>query len=537
MIEPKFISGPPGTGKTSGFLTNKYLELLDKYTHDRIIILSHTNVAADEIRDEILKLKKVKEKGLTKKSFKYKICTIHSYCKSKNLNKELFDYKDHINLCKNQEVGSLFKLQTMKESEFDQHNFYKYLSDAFGQGKNVEEFWKTCDRNSYKPYTLNVIQEMEKAYIDYKKDVVTLCCDYNDMIADFIKEETREPDIDALIVDEAQDSNVKQLEALQKLATNAKEYYMVGDADQTIFEFAGANADYFHTLSKNAEQLDQGYRCGKTINTLCKQIIKPVWDYYGYDRIWKPANYQKGHAHEGQPIIGEHYYLPSLRHNSSSMQVLLDKIRDSEETFLFTYRGKPSDAWVKNFFKHHGIEFAHVGNTAHVPKKELRCHKLWPDFVRGVPMSLKQIKDFWDYMGSKVIPRGKGKYDFEGWIKKDYSIYDLIKLNLLKETAVNEKDFRLVRVQSGKKEDYEKRLIYIEKILRKGFDLEGDTRVKYANIHTVKGLTFDNVIVDLTLTRKEDYFTQLRLKYVAYSRGRYDCWTIASQSKYTLGVK
>ena len=114
MIEPKFISGPPGTGKTSGFLTNKYLELLDKYTHDRIIILSHTNVAADEIRDEILKLEKVKEKGLTKKSFKYKICTIHSYCKSKNLNKELFDYKDHINLRKNQEVGSLFKLQTMK---------------------------------------------------------------------------------------------------------------------------------------------------------------------------------------------------------------------------------------------------------------------------------------------------------------------------------------------------------------------------------------------------------------------------------------
>ena len=92
-MTPKFISGPPGTGKTSGFLTNKYLELLDKYTHDRIIILSHTNVAADEIRDEILKLEKVKEKGLTKKSFKYKICTIHSYCKSKNLNKELFDLK------------------------------------------------------------------------------------------------------------------------------------------------------------------------------------------------------------------------------------------------------------------------------------------------------------------------------------------------------------------------------------------------------------------------------------------------------------
>ena len=132
---------------------------------------------------------------------------------------------------------------------------------------------------------------------------------------------------------------------------------------------------------------------------------------------------------------------------------------------------------------------------------------------------------------------GKGEYEFKDWIKKDYTIYELIKLELLKETSVNEKDFRLIRVQKGKKEDYQKRLIYIDKVLRKGFNLEGKTRVSYANIHTVKGLTFDNVIVDLTRTRPENYFEQLRLKYVAYSRGRYDCWTIPSQSTYTLGIK
>ena len=32
MIQPKFISGPPGTGKTSNIITAKYLELLDKFT-------------------------------------------------------------------------------------------------------------------------------------------------------------------------------------------------------------------------------------------------------------------------------------------------------------------------------------------------------------------------------------------------------------------------------------------------------------------------------------------------------------------------
>ena len=67
----------------------------------------------------------------------------------------------------------------------------------------------------------------------------------------------------------------------------------------------------------------------------------------------------------------------------------LDKIKNTEETFLFTYRGTPSDGWVKTFFKQHGIEYAHIGNTAHVPKKEIRCHKLWPEFASGKPMPLK----------------------------------------------------------------------------------------------------------------------------------------------------
>ena len=518
MIEPKFISGPPGTGKTSTFITQKYIELLKQYTYDRIIILSHTNVAADEIRDEILKLPEVKEKGLTKKTFKYRICTIHRYCKSKLVGrKEKFGYQDHKNMCM---IESLFKLQQVKESDFDndKHMFYKYLSDAFGTGKTLKEYWKECDKSSYKPYSLNSIEEMLVHYKKYKHD--NHVCDYDDMIRDFI-DKAVEPDIDALIVDEAQDSNVPQRKALEKMSTKAKEYYLVGDADQTIFEFAGADADYYHKLSRNAEQLEQGHRCGKTINALCKRIIRPIWEYYGYERTWKSTEF-----------AGNHYRLPNLENRCSAMEILLDKIRNTNETFLFTYRQTPSDSWVKKFLKDNGIEFAHVGNTAHVPKKELRCHKLWPDFCKGTPMPLKQIKDFWQYMGSKVIVRCKGEETFEDWVDREYTIDHLISKKFLKETASQERDFCLIRIQRGKKEDYEKRLLYIKKILQKGFDLEGDVRVQYANIHTVKGLTFDNVIVDESRFRKEDYFTQLRLKYVAYSRGKYDCWTISTQDKY-----
>jgi len=78
---------------------------------------------------------------------------------------------------------------------------------------------------------------------------------------------------------------------------------------------------------------------------------------------------------------------------------------------------------------------------------------------------------------------------------------------------------------------------YIDNALHKGVDLDNDVRVKYGNIHDVKGTTFDNVIVDETRTRVEEYFTQLRLKFVAYSRGRIDYWTVKSSDKYKLGAR
>tara|TARA_Y100001938_G_scaffold8491_1_gene10372 strand:- start:320 stop:808 length:489 start_codon:yes stop_codon:yes gene_type:complete len=130
----------------------------------------------------------------------------------------VFSYEDHINLCRKE---SEFKLQRISASDFEsnQHKFYKYLSDAFGRGMTLEEHWKTCNRNSYKPYSLNVIKEMQDKYEKYKKD--NHVCDFDDMIKDFI-DKAKEPDIDALIVDEAQDSNIPQTKALDKMATKLK---------------------------------------------------------------------------------------------------------------------------------------------------------------------------------------------------------------------------------------------------------------------------------------------------------------------------
>ncbi len=87
-MKARFVVGPPGTGKTHTFLVEKYEECFSKYNPEKIVLLSHTNVAVGQILDAIMELKEVKEKRIQKKIFEDRICTIHHYCKSKLLKKK-----------------------------------------------------------------------------------------------------------------------------------------------------------------------------------------------------------------------------------------------------------------------------------------------------------------------------------------------------------------------------------------------------------------------------------------------------------------
>ena len=81
QIEPRFIAGPPGTGKTHKYITKLYEKLLSKYSYEKILILSHTNVAAEQILEAIIKLPQMNQ--ITKKELRETIGTIHHYCKSR----------------------------------------------------------------------------------------------------------------------------------------------------------------------------------------------------------------------------------------------------------------------------------------------------------------------------------------------------------------------------------------------------------------------------------------------------------------------
>ena len=522
----RVIVGPPGTGKTHIRIKEEYSKLYDKYGPERGILLTHSNVARRELVDTIKSIEKVKNNNHIKEDedyFKYKICTIHAYAKKNaGQRREVFDKKtDYENLCRAAPMLRQKHTASIIRDPVKYHPFFKCNAEAHGKGKNIHDHWRTAEdpHRSYEPFNLSMMLDIKQKYEKFKDD--NHLQDYPDML-DSYNRKPEVPVVDFLIVDEAQDCSVPQMLAIDRMGEHAKEIILVGDPNQTIFQFAGANPDFFEKLFANVkegDELKQGLRCSKAINTFAKKIIKPIWDHYGYERAWYPT------AEEGSVQI-----LPDLN-LSKSLNNLMEKIKNSDESFLFTYRTEKSKQWIIPFFKKQGFKFRQVGSVYnHVSDKEFSAHVTWPDFLQGIPQSLEQIKHYWDHLDKSY--KLKDARVFKKIINKNYNYQDLVKMGYLVEGLEKKTAFhRLVKVPKTeeKQEQLKERLQYITRVIAKG-NVNQKSIVEYGNFHQVKGLTRDNVIVDRTITRHEPAFEQRRLGYTAVTRGKHEAWILKSQN-------
>ncbi len=532
---PNFIPGPPGTGKTHKWLKNKYVNLLKKYPWDRIVILSHTNTAADEIIKAVNKLPELKNVPDT--NLQDQICTIHSYFRAEYLNIKKYEREDHKIFCKENSGMNIVK----KNTPWEKHPLYEFISHAHGKGYDLtsdvelEKYWALCERSRYQNYRLQGpggLLELKKKYDTYRNNLEHKRVSFVDMIDNFRFKSEIPKDIDVLIVDEAQDCSKPQIHALQIAATHAKEFIFIGDADQTIHEYAGSDPEYFYQLANTEEakanELTEGLRCGQTINKICRNIIAPVWHEYGRysERTWTPTD-----------VVGKSYYIPRLDQGCKAKDILINKILNTDETFLFTYRGNPTHKSINTFLQDNGIDYKTVSGGAHVSREHFSCFKNWKTFMND-KVSKQQVKEYWKLMGSKIKVNGLGDVDkLKSLRDKGWNMQELIDEGYLKPEV---KQFEtlsevLNHEALSKNETLISKIPYINKVLTSGMDTTKKPRVKHDTIHKVKGLTFDNIIVDLSVWRPEPRnFEPTRLAYVAYSRGKTDCWTIGSSGPYSL---
>jgi len=285
----RIIAGA-GSGKTR-VLAYRYAYLVDVLGIDpgNILCLTFTNKAAQEMRSRINRL----IGGEHASDF---ICTIHSFC-VKFLREEIFrlGYPKTFQILDEEDMKAIVK-EAHEENGLDRKestverflkNFYKIK--AFSEGSYISGFLLPGAPEEIDAATLQYIHNncQEKTYELFKSTLVRqrkyLSLDFEDLIAFTLHILQNFPDVrtkwqrkmNYVMVDEVQDCNARDWEIYETLSGLHGNLFLVGDPDQTIYEWRGADLEkLLQCRPKKDIIMAQNYRSTSTILDAANSIIE-----------------------------------------------------------------------------------------------------------------------------------------------------------------------------------------------------------------------------------------------------------------------
>ena len=285
----RIIAGA-GSGKTR-VLAYRYAYLVDVLGIDpgNILCLTFTNKAAQEMRNRINRL----IGGEHASDF---ICTIHSFC-VKFLREEIFrlGYPKTFQILDEEDMKAIVKEaheeNGLERKESTVERFLKdfYKIKAFSQGAYIPGFLLTGAPNEIDAATLQYIRNNchEKAYELFRSTMVRqrkyLSLDFEDLISFTLHILQNFPDVrtkwqrkmNYVMVDEVQDCNARDWEIYETLSALHGNLFLVGDPDQTIYEWRGAYLEKFLQCKPQTDIImAQNYRSTSTILDAANSIIE-----------------------------------------------------------------------------------------------------------------------------------------------------------------------------------------------------------------------------------------------------------------------
>ncbi|CAH9139656.1 unnamed protein product [Cuscuta epithymum] len=292
---PLIIVAGPGSGKTST-MVGRVLMLLHKgIDPSNILAMTFTIAAATEMRDRIGAVagkSAAKElKISTFHSFSLQLCRLHAEKLGRTADflvygqvqqrravieaVRLLDVgsKGHnIELCKLNEMHGMKSAQQFKDKS---KKWLKFVVQAKAAGRSSEYYSK-------------IGNNMGAAILEKYNDILKSCnaLDYHDLISCSAKLLTDFPEVSkecqesckAIVIDEFQDTSTTQYGLLQILASHRR-ITVIGDEDQSIFSFNGADISGFDSFRKDFPmhkeiRLDRNYRSTRCIVEAASFLIQ-----------------------------------------------------------------------------------------------------------------------------------------------------------------------------------------------------------------------------------------------------------------------
>ena len=276
---PLLIMAGAGSGKTRVLTHRMAYILAEEEVHPwNILAITFTNKAAREMKERVSQLVGPQAEDMW-------VSTFHSMCvRILRRDIEILGYQRSFTICDPSEQQTAMK-RILKKLDIDSEKYdYRMILNRISQAKNdledVEEF--------NKKYTGYVEQIIGKCYREYQKELAkSMTLDFDDLIMLTVQLFQKHPEtlqyyqqkFQYIHVDEYQDTNHAQYRLVTMLAKKFKNICVVGDADQSIYGWRGAdmsNILEFEKDYRNAKVvlLEQNYRSTKTILQAANHVIE-----------------------------------------------------------------------------------------------------------------------------------------------------------------------------------------------------------------------------------------------------------------------
>lgn len=369
---PLLILAGAGSGKTR-VLTNRIAYLIqEKGVHpSNILAITFTNKAAREMRERIDNL-------IGDVSDDIWVSTFHSMCVRilrRDIEKidydrsfVIFDYTDQQTVIKD----------CLKELNLNEKNYApKSVLEMIGRAKDDLIDPDTFSRVYAADYRMSNIAKIYGLY--QKKLKQNNALDFDDIIMLTIKLFSKHPDVleyyqrkfKYILVDEYQDTNTAQYILISKLSQKSKNLCVVGDDDQSIYGWRGANISNILDFEKEFRdckiiKLEQNYRSTQTILDAANSVIKnnlgrknkSLWtENKGGDKI---KHYLCANEHE------EAYFVASEIKRLSAVKDMQYK------DFAILYRINAMSRVLEERLMKEGIPYKIFGGLKFYDRKEIK---------------------------------------------------------------------------------------------------------------------------------------------------------------------
>ena len=505
------IFGPPGTGKTYQLLKRIKWFIRNGIHPSEIAYFSFTNKAVNETIERL----KLALPDYTMDDFPY-FCTIHSFARKQFSEIPVLDpTEDMIQF--HSDYGTI-KINAQKGFE-EQKVFNNWSLQVYDRARNTKQdpthLYRMQER---KEVRLAQFQSIISAYENFKtfeddlgvrqKDRL----DFTDMIDKFIQEGVC-PKLKILMVDESQDLTPLQWDLIIKLSYHTDKIYLAGDDDQAIYEWNGADADFFIHFPGKVKILKQSRRIPGKVHYFSQLLMAPA----------------KGRRQEKQfnprASEGDIYTYSSLKHVDFSINgsfMVLSRIRSVKEE-------------VEQDLYDMGIYFQDVQGRKSFKVEHWQAIKAWNHLMAGGSITKEEACIMYHYIQN--IDHGYRSNDSQAWTfahpNQPFN-YDELTLR----AGLREPKGHWIQAFKIRFKDKEKQ--YLIRLSESGVNLDESSKIIVDTIHAVKGGEADNVVIlsksnwPSHYERKniEEKVKELRVWYTGITRAKKALHLINTDHKY-----